>query len=144
MKTFSQSTVFQGETQLLEAARAGDGSGLVEYIFVELLPGRAVRLVNGFRDAYGAHLDAEDVVMAGIERVLRDLDKALAVAANPVAWLLKAAQMEMLHFCQETRSPIRVGQVAQWRGHKVPQVMSLDAPLNGCEDLTLLDVLEVA
>ena len=140
MQTCEQSTVFQGETQLIEAARAGDGSALVEYFFVKVLPGRAVRLVNGFRDAYGARLDAEDVLMAGVERVLRDLHKALA-AANPIAWLSRAAQFEMLHFCQETRSAIRVGHVSQWRGHKVPQVASMDAPLSGADDLTLLDVI---
>jgi hypothetical protein len=142
MQTFSQNSTVRNQAQLIEAARLGETSGLVEYIFVELLPGRAVRLVNGFRDTYGAHLDAEDVAMAGIDRVLRSVDKALVQASNPIGWLLWSAQLEMLHYCQEQRSSIRVPNRTQSaRCGLVPNVLSLDAPLNGCEDTTLLDLL---
>ncbi|MGH2478051.1 MAG: hypothetical protein ACRDHW_00130 [Ktedonobacteraceae bacterium] len=142
MQTISQNSTVRSQAQLIEAARLGETSGLVEYIFVELLPGRAVRLVKNFRDTYGAYLDAEDVAMAGIERVLRSMDKAMVQASNPIGWLLWSAQLEMLHYCQEQRSPIRVSASSQYhQGAVVPVVKSLDAPLIDGEEVTLLDLL---
>lgn len=142
MQTTSQSTVFAPEVQLIEAARAGDSAALVEFLYDRLM-GRAVRLVGGFREAYGARLDAEDVAMEGAVEVLRLMSKALAEATSPVGWLLHAAQLRMLHFCQEQRSLIRVPAASQYQwGAKAPFVVSLDAPLRGREDLTLADVLE--
>ncbi len=140
MKTISHSTRFTLEAQLVEAARLGDTSSLVEYIYTDLLRPPAAKLVRMFGETGVVGLDIDDVVQTGAEYILYRLDKALN-ALNPVAFLVHAARFAMLHYCQEQRSLIRVSCVQQWRGVTVPQVESLDAPLNRCEDLTLLDLL---
>lgn len=141
MQTFSQDTLFAREAQLIEAARAGEVSSLIEYLYEFRLMARAARLVNGFRDAYGVRLDAEDVAMEGAEEVVRKVHKALAEAVNPVGWLMHTAQLHMLQYCLENRSPIRVPFGQQSKGKKPPQVASLDAPLASGEDMTLLDLI---
>jgi DNA-directed RNA polymerase specialized sigma24 family protein len=141
MQTIYDSITSVTEAKLVAAARDGETSGLVEYLYLHCLPAQATRLVKGFRDAYGARLDVDDVVQVGIEGVLRSLDRALS-GANPVAWLRRAAQFRMLDYCEEARSLIRVPACSQrhGRGH-VPYVASLDAPLAGTDDLTLLDLI---
>lgn len=139
MQTISQSNIALHRAQLIEAARRGEATGLVEYVY-SCLPGQAVKLTLMFRETCGARLEVEDLIQAGIEYVLRRLDRALQ-ATNPVGYLIHAAKYAMLHYCQEQRGPIRVPCTSQWRGEEVPVVVSLDAPLNGYEDLALLDVL---
>lgn len=128
------------EQALLEVARQGDVSPLITYIYTEKLRPRAVKLAHNFQLTYGAHLDAEDIMGAGVECVLRGMQKALDQARNPIGWLLWGAQLAMLHFCQETRSPIRVPASMQHVGRKVPAVFSLDAPLSE-DGSTLLDLV---
>jgi hypothetical protein len=140
MKTISQFNTAPQQAQLVAAARLGETSGLIEHIYVEFLPGRAWKLARMFRDTCGACLDAEDIIQAGAEYMLYRLDNALQ-AVNPIGYLLHAAQFAMLHYCQEQRSSIRVPHTSQHRGVAVPTVVSLDAPLPGCEDLTLLDLV---
>ncbi len=139
MQTISQSNTGFMESQLVEAARAGEVTGLVEYIY-RLLPARAERLVRRFQTDNRTRLDVADVVQEGIEQVVRDLHKGLLID-RPVPWLLVAAQHRMLHYCLEFRSVVRVPHSSQVRGAVVPWVQSLDAPLNGEDDLTLLDLL---
>ena len=149
MTTNDYSIVSAREAQLTAVARAGDASALIEYLYVELLPVRARKLARLFREQYGTRLEAEDITQAGAEWVLRSLDKALT-ALNPVAWLLRVAATQMLRYCKENCSVIRVPVSMQYagKGHeaqRVPVVASLDAPLRWGEDLTLLDLLaEVA
>jgi DNA-directed RNA polymerase specialized sigma24 family protein len=138
MTTFSQCITGSNEAQLVSAARAGSPDGLIEYLY-SLLRSRAVALVGRFR-AFNHSLEVDDLVQEGIEQVLYDLDKGLLID-RPVPWLLTAARHKMLHYCEEYRSPVRVPHSSQNRGAAVPLVMSLDAPLAGCEDLTLLDTL---
>jgi hypothetical protein len=141
MQTKPDSNTLPDESQLIAAARAGESSGLVVYLYERCLMGRALRLVAGFRSAYGVRLDAEDVALVGVEQVLRKMEKALAEAMNPIAWLVHAAQMKMLAYCKEQRSVIRVPSSSQWYGKPVPYVASLDAPLAAGSDCSLLDVL---
>jgi hypothetical protein len=141
MQTIDYSSPNALEAQLIEEARAGDISGLVEYLYECCLLVRARRLVRGFQWAYGAYLDAEDVAMEGVVRVMIDLDKALARPGHVIGYLLHAAQLCMMNYCQEQRGIIRVPKTSQQKGHKVPVVASLDAPLPGTDDFTLLDVL---
>jgi hypothetical protein len=132
--------VLAREAPLIAAARAGATSGLIEYIYRELLPGMARNLARGFRELYGACLDGEDIVQAGIEQVLRYQGRALQ-QENPVGYLLLAAQSGMLNYCQEQRCVIRVPREQQRSGVTVPKVLSLDAPLGEESDLTLLDLI---
>lgn len=129
MQTISHSTLAHQTAQL----------NLIEYVYT-LLPARARRLARMFRETCGAVLDSEDITQAGIECAMRRLDKAL-LAVNPAGYLLHVAQFGMLHYCQEQRAPIRVPHVSQWRGRRVPVVLSLDAPLVEGEEMTLLDQL---
>jgi DNA-directed RNA polymerase specialized sigma24 family protein len=128
-----------GECELVDQARAGETSGLVEYIY-RLLQARAVHLVRGFRAVYGVSLDTDDLAQEGIVRVLRSLGGALATD-HPIARLLTAAQFRMLDYCEENRTAIRVPACMQRRGAVVPMVDSLDASIVGTDDLTLLDLV---
>lgn len=139
MQTNLYSITRSNEWKLVDQARAGETADLVEYIY-QLLPARAVRLVMGFQAACGAHLETGDVVQEGIVRVLRSLDAALATD-HPIARLLTAAQFAMQDYCKENCAAIRVPARMQRHGARVPSVASLDAPLPGCDDLTLLDLL---
>jgi DNA-directed RNA polymerase specialized sigma24 family protein len=141
MKTKDYSNTSACEAQLITAARAGETSGLVEYLYEHCLMGQALRLVNGFRSAYGVYLDAEDVTMEAMVYILRNLDKALSEAVNPVAWLLRVAKLRMLDYCKEQRGLVRVPARMQSKGVAVPAVLSLDAPLIDGEEFTLLDLL---
>jgi DNA-directed RNA polymerase specialized sigma24 family protein len=127
-------------TQLVDQARAGEIDGLIEYLYVRVRA-RAAHLVSGYRAAYGSRLDVDDVAQEGIERVLRILGAALGSADEPISWLLGAARLRMMNYCMENRGSIRVPRTSQRQGAKVPAVVSLDAPLPGTDDLTLLDVI---
>lgn len=140
MQTFTHSTAVE-QAKLVAAARAGDGAALVEYLYSGFLMCQAAGLVATFRANSGARLDAEDVAMVGVEFVLSNLDQALRKNVSPVAWLLKFAKLRMLDFCEEQSSLIRVPARMQRRGRRCPAVLSLDAPLDGCEDLALLDLI---
>jgi DNA-directed RNA polymerase specialized sigma24 family protein len=134
--THDYSMRFPVEAQLIEAARAGDASALIEHLYGRLRAW-ARRLVL----AYPASLlDADDLLQVGAEKMVRSLGAALVKSQNPCAWLMHAAQVQMLRECREN-SAIRVPYTALYQGRKAPQVVSLDAPLRGCEDLTLLDVI---
>lgn len=140
MQTCADSTLFTREAQLIEAARRGEASGLVEYLYLEVLPWRARKLARLFRETCGAALDTEDIQQTGAECALRSLGRALRMQ-NPLSFLVHAAQHAMLHYCQEQRGPIRVPHVSQWRGALVPAVRSLDAVIPGTDELTLAEVL---
>jgi DNA-directed RNA polymerase specialized sigma24 family protein len=127
---------FPVEAQLVEAARAGDASALIEHLYGQLRVW-ARRLVLSYPASL---LDAEDLLQVGAEKMLRALDAALTKAENPCAWLMHAAKVQMLRECREN-SAIRVPYKALWQGYKAPTVVSLDAPLPGTDDLTLLDVI---
>lgn len=129
MQTFSHSI----------PACQGVQSDLIEYVYSRL-PERARKLARMFRETCGAALDSEDIVQAGIEYALCRLDKALQ-AVSPAGYLLHAAQFAMLNYCKEQQSSIRVPARSQWNGKRVPQVLSLDAPLIAGEDMTLLDLI---
>ncbi|MBV9468254.1 MAG: hypothetical protein JOZ57_03355 [Abitibacteriaceae bacterium] len=144
MQTLADSTMlpnFGEHTAILvDQARSGDIDALVEYLYSRVRA-RAVRLVNGYRAAYGATLDVDDVAQEGIERVLRILSAALSGVNEPIPWLLGAARHRMLNYCTENWGVIRVPRTSQQRGAKVPTVVSLDAPVPGTDDLTWLDVI---
>jgi DNA-directed RNA polymerase specialized sigma24 family protein len=124
---------------LVEAAQAGETSGLVEYIS-ERLWARAVSLSRSF-NGYCSRLDAEDIRQEGILRALERLHVGLN-SSHVVAYLLRSAYGQMFNYCLEQRSLIRVPHTTQnASGVRSPWVDSLDAPLPGEEDLTLLDVL---
>lgn len=144
MQTLAHSTMLpnyrEHAAKLVDQARSGDIDGLVEYLYSRVRA-RAARLVSGYRAAYGACLDVDDVAQEGIERVLRILGAGLINADEPISWLLAAARLRMLNYCTENRGSIRVPRTSQQRGARVPTVLSLDAPLPGADDLTLLDVI---
>src|SRR5258708_2529035 len=122
MQTKDYSTLCTAEAQLVAAARAGNTCPLIEYLYTEQLPGRAARLVNGYRMTYGARLEVEDVVQVGIEWVVREVNRALVVT-NPVTWLLRVAQLHMLRYCSEGYSAIRVPASSQRKyGYRAPHV----------------------
>jgi DNA-directed RNA polymerase specialized sigma24 family protein len=127
---------FPVEAQLVEAARAGDASALIEHLY-GLLRTWARKLALSYPASL---LDAEDLLQVGAEKIVRALDAALTKADNPCAWLMHVAQVQMLRECREN-SAIRVPYTALRQGRKAPTVVSLDAPLPGCEDLTLLDLV---
>ncbi len=141
MQTNFDSTTLARETELIAAARLGETSGLVEYLYTEFLPVPARKLARMFRESCGAVLDVDDLIQAGAEQLLRRLDAALTVARCPIGFLKHAAQFAMLDYCQDTRSSIRVPARSQRNGKRGPEVLSLDAPLVDGEDLTLLDLL---
>jgi len=140
MQPLADSPRFTQEAQLIEEARSGEASGLVEYLYLDILPWRARKLARLFRETCGATLDAEDIQQAGVECALRSLGRALLMQ-NPLSFLIHAAQLAMLHYCQEQRGPIRVPHVSQWRGARVPTVKSLDAVIPGTDELTLAEIL---
>lgn len=136
---FTTVTTGFNESELVELARAGMTTGLVEYIY-QLLPVRAARLAHTFLVNSGSRLDVEDIVQEGILEVLGEVWTAVSLR-SPVGWLLTAAQHRMLHYCKENCSSIRVPHSSQFRGARVPWVDSLDAPIPGTDSLTLADLV---
>lgn len=140
MQTNDYSILSAREAQLVDLARAGQADELIEYLYTHILPFQAHRLVERFR-LVGVQLDVEDLEMVGVEWALRTLDKALTMS-RPVPWLCSVAVTQMLRYCKENASLVRVPVCMQYKAKRPPVVLSLDAPLRGQEDLTLADVLE--
>lgn len=122
------------EIHLVDQARAGNTSPLIEYFYTRRLVRHAWRLKDRFE-----LVEVDDLIQVGIEAVLRRMNKALLMD-NPCAWLQRTAQLSMLSYCSENCSLIRVPRTSQQFGKKIPVVRSLDAILHdGTENLTLLD-----
>lgn len=130
------------EARLIDAARSGSQTARADLVMIcqARAWSRAVALAGFYRRTFGAVLDPQDIAQEAMLRAWLRLDKALA-APNPVGYLFKAIEGAMLTFCREQRSPIRVPVCQQSWGRRAPDVLSLDAPLSGCEDWTLLDLL---
>lgn len=129
------------QAQLIAAARQGETSGLIEHLYIDFLPARAHKLAHMFRDCSSSAPDVEDIIQVGALALVGCLETALSKGSNPVGYLMQTAQVRMLDFCKEQGSPIRVPAGSQRSGKRGPMVLSLDAALRGCEDLTLLDVI---
>lgn len=137
MQTLAHSTMFGEHAELIDQARAGEIDGLIEYCY-QRIRGKAYRMVAGFRAAYGARLDADDLMQeAALQMVLR-MGAALA-SDHPIPFLLRNAWGAMLKYAERYQSLIATPNPGH--GNQARRVMSLDAPLPGADDLTLLDVI---
>lgn len=128
-------------SQAIDLARAGQPDELIAYLY-ECLYCHASRLVAGYRETYSARLACEDVVQEGMEWIWRRFERGLSMR-DPVSWLIRVAQLRMLRFCMEQRSPVRVPCSSQYEyGYRPPLCASLEAPIAGTDGLRLVDILE--
>jgi hypothetical protein len=109
------SKLSESEASIVEQARAGNTSLLIEHVYGLLRP-HALRQVRAYREVYNLYIDIEDVIQIGALQMVKDCKKALR-AENPISLLRHAAHFAMIKYCKEARSPIRVPYSTQWE-HK--------------------------
>lgn len=130
------------ETRIVEAARAG--SDLARAQLLEICRARAwlraISLAAFYWALRGVVLDPQDIAQEAMLRAWRRMNKALT-APNPLGYLMRSLEGAMLTFCRERQNAIRVPACQQSRGKLPADVVSLDAPLSGYDQVTLADLL---
>lgn len=130
------------EALVVEAARAGSSSARAQVLEICRARAwvRAVSLAAFYWALRGEVLDPQDIAQEAMLRAWRRMDKAL-VAPNPIGYLMRTLEGAMLTFCREQQNAIRVPACQQSRGRLPLEVISLDAPLSGYDQVTLADLL---